>query len=270
MPVSAAPQFTYAAPPSAQPPLLESPLLYPGAPDTLVDAVVHARPVKAAGWGIPDFIITFFLWIFFSAVAVAIAAVAFGDPEVTTGPGIMLALSMPWIGLAGWPLLVTWWKGNGPVIDFGLTARWSDLLWGLLYGVLALVSAGLIAALTTAIFGEFDSAAGEVGESLESLPLLLLFGVMVGLGAPIVEELAFRGLLFGSLAKRGLAPWLSIGISAVVFSGFHFEPIRIPLLLSTGIVLGFARYHRRSTTVPIIAHMVNNVPAAIALVLMSS
>ncbi|MDQ1250169.1 MAG: protease family protein [Actinomycetota bacterium] len=253
-----------------QPAVPAHPLLYPGAPVTLVDAVVSGRPVKPAGWGIPDFVITFFLWIFFSTVAVGISALLFGDPEVTSGPGIMLALSMPWIGLAGWPLLVSWWKGNGPVIDFGLTARVSDLLWGVAYGLIALVCAAIIAAITTAIFGDFDSAAGEIGASLDSLPLLLLFGVLVGLGAPIVEELAFRGLLFGALAKRGLAPWLSIGISALVFSSFHFEPIRIPLLLSTGIVLGIARYHRRSTTVPIIAHMVNNVPAAIALVLMSS
>ena len=259
-------------PPSApgKPELPDSPLLYPGAPVTLVDAVVSGRPVKPAGWGIPDFIITFFLWIFFSAVAVSIAFALFDDPEVTTGPGIMLALSLPWIGLAGWPLLVTWWKGNGPVLDFGLTFRGSDLLWGVAYGLIALVSAATIAAITTAIFGEFDSAAGEIGESLDSLVLLLIFGVLVGLGAPIVEELAFRGLLFGALAKRGLAPWLSIGISALVFSGFHFEPIRVPLLLSTGIILGIARYHRGSTTVPIIAHMVNNVPAAIALVVMGA
>lgn len=249
--------------------LVPHPLLYPGAPVTLQRAVAEGAPVRAAGWGLPDVLIMLALWVFFSLLAVTIAAVLFGDADITNGPAIILAMSMPWIGLAGWPLAVSYWKGNGPVIDFGLTHRWSDLGWGLVYGVAALVSAGIIAAVTVALFGEFDSAAGEVGSSLESLPVLVLFGLLVGFGAPIVEELAFRGLVFGSLAKRGLAPWLTIGLSALAFSLFHFEPIRIPLLLSTGLILGFARYHRGSTTVPIIAHMVNNVPAAIALVFMA-
>lgn len=219
-------------------------------------------------WGIPDFLITFALWLFFSVVGVGIAA-AFGDGQMKTGPGVLIALTVPWIGLAGWPLLVSWWHGNGPVLDYGLTRRPSDLLWGVLYGGIAIVAAAAIAALTQHFFGEFDSAAGEVGSAMTSLPSKIAFGLLVGLGAPIVEELAFRGLLFGSLAKRGWGPVISIGVSALVFSCFHFEPIRIPLLLSTGLILGWARYHRGSTTVSIIAHMTNNIPAAIALVLMS-
>jgi membrane protease YdiL (CAAX protease family) len=260
----------YPPPGALTPPTPDSPLLYPGAPVTLEEAIVAGRPVKVAGWGIGDFFIAFGLWILFSAVAVGIAALLFGDPEATTGPGIMLAITMPWLGLAGWPLLVAWWRGNGPVIDFGLTARWSDVWWGLLYGAAALTAAVIIAAATTAIFGEFDSAAGELADSLDGLVLLIAFAIAVGLGAPIAEELAFRGLLFGALGKRGLAPWLTIGISAAVFSMIHFEPIRLPLLLSTGIILGLARYHRRSTTVAIIAHMVNNIPAAIGLVFLGA
>ena len=81
--------------------------------------------------GIPDFLITFALWLFFSVVGVGIAA-AFGDGQMKTGPGVLIALTVPWIGLAGWPLLVSWWHGNGPVLDYGLTRRPSDLLWGAL------------------------------------------------------------------------------------------------------------------------------------------
>jgi membrane protease YdiL (CAAX protease family) len=228
--------------------------------------VADGRPVRAAGWGIPDFFISFGLWIMFSVVAVAMAAVLFGDAEFITGPAILLGITVPWIGLAGWPLLVTWWKGNGPVIDLGLTFRASDLLWGLLYGMGALFAAGIIAAITTALFGEFDSAAGELANSLDSIVVIALFAIAVGIGAPIAEELAYRGLLFGALAKRGLPTWLVIGVSALLFSLMHFEPIRFPLLLSTGIILGISRWHTRSTTVPILAHMVNNIPAAIVLV----
>ncbi len=250
----------------SQPPADGGPLLYPNAPVTLSEAVAAGRPVRAARWGIPDFVIAFALWLFFSIVAGVIALSLFGADGLTNGPGIILALTLPWLGFAGWPLLVAWWKGNGPVIDFGLTLRASDLLWGFVYGVAALFAAAVIAAITASLAGDFDSAAGELADSLDSLVVLILFGLAVGFGAPIAEELAFRGLLFGALAKRGMPTWLVIGISALAFSLIHFEPIRVPLLLSTGIILGIARWHRRSTTVPIVAHMVNNLPAAIVLV----
>jgi membrane protease YdiL (CAAX protease family) len=267
----APPQYPTQYPPSPPPPPepVEHPLLYRGAPETLERAVAEGRPVKAAGWGFPDFLITLALWFFFSLVSALIAVVLFGDQELKLPASILVALTMPWIGLAGWPLLVSWWKGNGPIIDFGVTWRWMDLVWGLVYGLVALVLAAGIAWGTTAIFGEFDSAAGELASDMDSMVSLVAFGVLVGIGAPIVEELAFRGLLFGSLAKRGMPIWFTILVSGGIFSLFHFEPIRIPLLMSTGLVLAFARYQQRSLTVPIVAHMVNNIPAAIALVLMS-
>ena len=248
-----------------RPPLPDSPLLYPAAPVTLIDAVVSGDPVKRAWWGLPDAGVTFLLWITFSIVASVIAA-ALGDPEVTADWSILLSITLPWVGLAGWPWLVAKLKGNGAVIDFGLTRRASDITWGLAYGIAALVLASIIGVITTLIFGEFNSAAAEVAEEMSFVPLLI-FAVLVGIGAPIAEELGFRGLLFGALAKRGLAPWLTIVLSAAAFSLFHFEPVRIPLLLGTGLILGLARYHRQSTTVPIIAHMVNNLPAAFVLVL---
>ncbi|TXH42306.1 MAG: hypothetical protein E6Q90_09850, partial [Actinobacteria bacterium] len=58
-------------PPYAPPPPtpVQHPLLYPGAPATLVQAVEQGRPVKAAGWGFPDVLITLGLWFFFSLVS---------------------------------------------------------------------------------------------------------------------------------------------------------------------------------------------------------
>ena len=54
-------------------------------------------------------------------------------------------------------------------------------------------------------------------------------------------------------------------ISAVVFSVFHLEPVRMILLLGIGLVLGFARWHTGSVTTTIVAHMMNNLPGALFL-----
>lgn len=265
-PGSANPAFPQGYPPYPPPAprWQQDPVLYRGAPANLIAAVEQGRPVKPARWGFPDFLITFGLWLFFNVLAAGVM-VALGTSATGTSIGIMVAITIPWIGLAGWPLLASFWRGNGPVLDYGLTTRWADVGWGVLYGLVALILAGAVSLLTEAVFGEFNSAAGELADKLPQWWALALFAVLVGLGAPIVEELAYRGLLLGSLLKRNWAPWLAIGTSALLFSLTHFEPIRIPLLLSTGIVLGIARYHRGSTTTSIVAHMTNNIPAAVAL-----
>lgn len=255
---------------------VESVLLYPAAPITLVEAIRAEqngswvrKPLRVATWGLGDVWMTFGGWFFLSLVA-GIVAISISDTAgvspTVKGLTTVLAVMLPWLAMAGWPLFSTSLKGNGPAIDLGL--RWSlrDISWGLLYGFIALVVAIVLGVVTQAIFGEFSSSAGDLGEELsESKIILVLFALSVGVGAPIVEEICFRGLTFGALAKRGLAPWLTVLISAVIFAAFHLEPVRFILLLGIGLVLGFARWRTGSTTTTIVAHMVNNLPGALYL-----
>lgn len=245
----------------------ESPIYYRGAPDTLVSAIESGQPLRRSDWGIPDYLLTWALWLFFGVVAYAITSGFSGDSQGLTNSGILLGMTLPWLGLAGWPLLVARLRGNGAVIDYGLRVKASDIGWGVGFGILALLLGGLVGILTQALFGEFTSSAAEVSEDL-SATALIVFALLVVIGAPIVEELAFRGLLFGSLAKRGFAPWVAIVVSALAFSLFHFEPVRVGVLFAIGLVLGFARYYRGNTTTAIVAHMTNNLPAAVVLLAM--
>ena len=255
---------------------VESVLLYPAAPVTLVEAVKaeqagtwNRKPLRVSTWGLGDVWITFGGWFFLSLVGgiVAFAATDTAGVSATVkGLATILAVTIPWIAMAGWPLFSTRLKGNGPTIDLGL--RWSlrDIGWGLLYGLAALLVAIVLGALTSALFGEFNSAAGELGEELTSSKfVLVLFALTVGVGAPIVEEICFRGLTFGALAKKRWSPWITVVVSAAIFSVFHLEPVRMVLLLGIGLVLGFARWHTGSVTTTIVAHMVNNLPGAIYL-----
>ena len=43
---------------------------------------------------------------------------------------------------------------------------------------------------------------------------LTRLALCVAIGAPFVEEIMFRGLLWGALAKRGMSPWWATGLSA--------------------------------------------------------
>jgi membrane protease YdiL (CAAX protease family) len=238
---------------------------YPGATDAAVAAWWQGVRLKRPGWGVPDFVIAVAAWLIFSIVS--------GVPILLTQEGtaiyawaLLVGVVLPWLGMGGWPWLVSRLRGNGARLDFGLRLTWADVGWGVLFGVGALIAASVIAAGLTALFGEFDSSAGQVANDLESFPVArLLFALAVGIGAPIVEELCYRGLLLTSLLKRGMSRWLSVVVSAALFAAMHLEPIRFVLLFAIGLILGWARIHRNNTSTAIVAHMTNNMPGAIAI-----
>lgn len=238
---------------------------YPGATDAATAAWWQGVPLKKPGWGFPDYLIAVAAWLVFS-VAAAIPIAFVTDGTAPYAWVLLLSVVVPWLGMGGYPWLISRLRGNGPVLDFGLRVRWSDLCWGLLYGGAALLAAAVVAAALSAVFGEFDSSAGELAKSLNDFPVQrLLFALAVGFGAPIVEELCYRGLLQTSLLKRGMSKWLSIVISAALFAAMHMEPIRFLLLFAIGLILGLARVHRNNTSTAIVAHMVNNLPGAIGI-----
>lgn len=246
----------------AQPPA-QAP--YPGAADAAIAAWWQGVPLKRPSWGVPDFFIAVGAWLVFSIVS--------GAPILLTQEGtavyawaLLVGVILPWLGMGGWPWLVSRLRGNGIRLDFGLRVSRGDIGWGLLWGVAALVAASIIAAGLSAVFGEFDSSAGELATSLNDFPVArFLFALAVAFGAPIVEELCYRGLLMTSLLKRGMSKWLAVVVSAALFAAMHLEPIRFALLFAIGLILGAARIHRNNTSTAIVAHMTNNLPGAIGI-----
>jgi membrane protease YdiL (CAAX protease family) len=182
------------------------------------------------------------------------------DPE--NGWGLIIAFSAPWLALAGWPILATTLKGNGPKLDLGLSAPRTHLRLGFVAGLASLITASLMAVVVTRFTGPLSSAAGDVGLNQTGI-VLVLFVFMAMFGAPIVEEIAFRGMLYGALAKAHINEHLVVVITALVFALFHFEPKRFLILFVIGIILGEVRRRTGSTSAAIVAHIVNNAPAAI-------
>ena len=128
-----------------------------------------------------------------------------------------------------------------------------------------LVSGTVIGAITQHFTGPFTSTAGDALSSMADNRLMfVLLSLGVGVIAPIVEEVCFRGLLWGSLAKRGMNPWWATAISALIFALFHFEPVRLPLLFATGLILGFLRQRTGRLGAGMLAHMINNSAALLA------
>ena len=81
---------------------------------------------------------------------------------------------------------------------------------------------------------------------------------IVGLLAPLSEELVFRGAILRELLKWKENPWIGIFISAMLFSLVHMNPVQMPHAFLVGILLGWLYYRTNSIIPGVIWHWVNN------------
>jgi len=237
----------------------------------VADASDGARPVR---WGFGDAAVG---WI----IAQAGGLLAFGIVVAVTGVDADSTddLSLGWIaaaqvglwaGLLGVPWFAARVKGNGLVRDFGLRFQGWDSLTGLLVGLGTQFV--LIPLLYLPIFTLFDVTSEELEEPARGLtdratdPVgIVLLVLIVGLAAPIVEEIFYRGLVFRSLENRfGL--WPGIVGSAVLFGASHFQGLQFPALTALGVVLAYLTHRTGRLGPAIIAHMAFNLVTVVFLV----
>lgn len=150
--------------------------------------------------------------------------------------------ALGWSVLAARPLSAAWvWWAVGFAIAFivGGTA-------------LELVSAQLYDGYKAQTFGMTD-------RTLEELMILL---PVVGIIAPIGEEVLFRGLLFNWLRRRWNF-WVSAIFSSALFGFVHLDPVIIIFAGTVGVGLAWLYEKSHNLLVPIIAHVVTNSAAVL-------
>lgn len=82
--------------------------------------------------------------------------------------------------------------------------------------------------------------------------------IIIGLMAPLVEEIVFRGAILRALLRWKSNPWIGILISAALFSVIHMNPAQMPHAFLIGILLGWMYYRTDSIIPGVIYHWVNN------------
>lgn len=242
---------------------------YPGAPVTYVEAVESGAVLRPLRWGLPDILIALLLALFVPLVVVS--GVLSAGVSRTGAVVLMLSLTLPWVGFGLWPLVTTRVQGNGATIDLGFSLRRVDVIWGIGGGIACLLLGTAVGWLTEKVFGSFDSAAGDALASAEVARWVVwAFALCASIGAPVFEELCFRGLAFAALARSssrlGLppVPIATIG-SALLFALVHLEPVRIPVLLTIGLVLSLLRARTGRVGASIVAHSFNNLVAVVGI-----
>ena len=244
---------------------------YVGAPVTYVEALDSGVVLRTPRWGIRDVVISLVLAILVPTLI--LGGLLAAGVSSTGGTLLIASLVLPWVGFGLYP----WWaaraQGNGVKVDLGYTLRLVDWAWGIGGGIACLVLGGIAASLTERVVGPFDSAAGAALTQAD-VPhwVVWLFALCALVGAPMFEELCFRGLAFSSVAKwasaRGLraVPWATI-VSASLFALIHLEPVRIPVLFTIGLVLSVLRAITGRVGASIVAHAFNNLLSVIGLLI---
>ncbi len=146
-----------------------------------------------------------------------------------------------------------------PVDDFGIRVLPIDLL-GLGIGILAqLVVIRVVYFPLEAIWpgtfadDELQRNAEGLVERASGVTTVVLFALVV-FGAPIVEELFYRGLLQRSLLARFNDVFVVVGVAAL-FALIHFRPIEYPGLFVFGLIVGAAAMLTGRLGMSIMAHI---------------
>lgn len=220
--------------------------------DAITDPVATGGPRSAAVPGAdspipfgPAFGVWAIAWIVGSGVlgAIAISATGHDLGDDLPIPVLALAAVVGWASFGVALVVLSRRYGSGsPVADYGIGFRPIDLV-GVPLGIATQLA--LVPLLywplrrgwpDTFSHDALEERARELADRADGAMALLLILVVV-VGAPIVEELVYRGLLQRSLATL-LTPWPALGFAAVWFAFIHFAWVELPGLFLAGLVFG--------------------------------
>ena len=223
---------------------------------------------KEQQWGIRHVILGWLL----GQVSVILALVAIGlidqninldDPSLEITAILQAAL---WVGTLGVPLWLYYTKGISWK-QFGWGFKKSDVFQGLIIGLGTQIAGGLLYLPLLVIFDDIDVSepARELVDKATGFGVFLLFLVVV-VGAPVVEEIFFRGLTLKAFEKKMGSRSAAI-VSSLFFAIAHLQLVQFPALLLFGLVAVYlVRKHDRLGRA-VWAHVGFNATTVIALLL---
>ncbi len=256
-------------------------------------AAVKQSNGREIRWGLPDVFIGLLVsWLAAGVVFVAVLAATGLDTGGETGTGsyvgryglgdaLELERSDPalplwtlpvgqiglWGGFALTVLVAGTLRGNGVRRDFGLSMKARDVPVGLLFGVFAQMAVVWLIYAPFQQFFDFDvsEAARQITDRAASPGDIAFVMLGVVVGAPIFEELFFRGLTLRAIERKWGAA-AGVLVSSAVFGAVHLQPLQFPALMAFGIIAAVLvrRYKRLGPA--IWAHVGFNLVAVISLI----
>lgn len=206
-------------------------------------------------------LIGFFATWLCAAVVSSIPLVVFVDPgESVPIPVLAASLLLGWVTFLVGATLTSRAHGSSDVVaDLGLALRPVDAI-GIPIGVLAQIALLPLVYLPLreiwpATFSneQLSKSAQDLVDRADGVMLPLLI-VLVVIGAPVVEEIAYRGFLQRPLLKQFSAPLVIVFVAAV-FALIHFRPVEFPGLFAVGLIFGVCAWRTGRVGMAIAAHV---------------
>lgn len=174
-----------------------------------------------------------------------------------------------WLGMIGTVVWACRTKGTGSLRrDFRLEMRWTDVPLGLVTGFVGQLA---IVAVVIPVYRLLGIDTHEVGQTAEKLadravhaPDVLLLVLIVVLGAPVVEELFYRGLFLRAVERRW-GSGVAIGVTSAIFAALHFQPYDFLALFLFGMIAATLAVRTGRLGPGIWAHLAFNLTAVISL-----
>lgn len=228
-----------------------APVVAEHAGDELVQPEAAASPATLADAAI-GFLVGLLASTFLGGLVFTIAG---EDSELAVTAASLVGL---WIGLTWSAVRASRKRGTGSVRrDFGVSVTWGDLWLGLLGGIGVQSIVAVMYLPFSELNEELSAPARELAEQAPDRAGLLALSALVVIGAPLVEEIFFRGVLMGALKRLGLA--VAVVVSAVAFAFVHFgQLLAMPAFVVLGVVLGLLTLGRGRLGAAIVTHATFN------------
>lgn len=202
------------------------------------------------------------------AALIVVSAAGYSESRSEELPLWLIGLTeLPlWAGYLAVAVIVSNVRGTGRWRrDYGLEFRAVDL-WGVPIGALTqLVFVWLLYRLLDLFVNvhDIDRSARELTDRASGWGVVILV-LIVGVGAPLFEELFFRGLIMRALQSYFHNTLALVG-SAVVFASIHFQLLQFPALVLFGLVAGYCAQRTGRLGMSICTHVGFNMTTVVLL-----
>ncbi len=228
----------------------------------------RSRPIR---WGLPDFAWAWVAIIFGQVVVgtVTLQARGFGVGHKSDAIDIAVITAASALLTAAILALISTLKGQGSLVsDFGLRVRLRDWPW---------LAAGVGLQLVATAGVELINLVGgpqpeqDVARALQNSGTIgrVLGALAVVIGAPLAEELLFRGLLLRSLLRRMPAVAAALVCGALFAAAHLFDPnaaVLIAPLMLVGVVCSIRAIRTGELSQSLLVHAGFNLLSAIILI----
>jgi membrane protease YdiL (CAAX protease family) len=219
-------------------------------------------------WGLGDAALGYLVAFMLSGLLAGLWEAVSGDTGDTLGKAVLGSVGL-WIGMVGAVWVASHRKGSGDLArDMGFVLTPRDIPIGIVTG---LACQFVLVPLVYWPFRVNDPTLSrrleEPARNLSNLtrgPGFALLLLIVVVGAPLVEELFFRGLLLRALAHR-FGPVAAIVGSSLAFGLVHYQPLQFLGLVAFGVAQALLAWRTGRLGPGLVSHAVFNLATMVVL-----